>query len=55
MNPVNQLSFAISDRINNVEVGPKHVPLAVLGEFQKDVSDFLRGSTRDVDPMDVLI
>ena len=34
MNPINELRFAVSDRINDVEVGPKHVPLALLGEFQ---------------------
>jgi hypothetical protein len=55
MNPINQLRFAVSDLINNVEVGPTHVPLALLGEFQKDVSEFLKGSNRDVDPMAVQI
>ena len=55
MNPVNELRFAVSDRINNVEVGPKHVPLALLVEFQKEVSDFLKGSGRDIDPMQVQV
>lgn len=55
MNPINELRFAVSDRINDVEVGPKHVPLALLGEFQKDVSEFLKGSGRDVDPMQVQV
>lgn len=55
MNPINELRFAVSDRINDVEVGPKHVPLALLGEFQKDVSEFLKGTGRDVDPMQVLV
>jgi hypothetical protein len=55
MNPINELRFAVSDRINDVEVEPKHVPLALLGEFQKDVSDFLKGSSRDIDPMQVQI
>jgi predicted Zn-dependent protease with MMP-like domain len=55
MNPINELRFAVSDLINNVEVGPKHVPLALLGEFQKDVSEFLKGSGRDVDPMQVQV
>ena len=55
MNPINELRFAVSDRINDVEVGPKHVPLALLGEFQKDVSEFLKGSGRDVDPGQVLV
>lgn len=47
--------FAVSDRINDAEVGPKHVPLSLLGDFQKDVSEFLRGSARDVDPAEVLV
>lgn len=55
MKPINELRFAVSDRINDVEVGPKHVPLALLGEFQKDVSEFLKGSGRDVDPMQVQV
>lgn len=55
MNPINQLRFAVSDLINDVEVGPAHVPLALLGEFQKDVSEFLKGSSRDVDPMEVQV
>ena len=55
MNPINELRFAVSDRINDVEVGPKHIPLALLGEFQRDVSEFLKGSGRDVDPAQVLV
>lgn len=55
MKPINELRFAVSDRINDVEVGPKHVPLALLGEFQKDVSEFLKGAGRDVDPMQVQV
>lgn len=55
MNPINELRFAVSDRINDVEVGPAHVPLALLGEFQKDVSEFLKGAGRDVDPMQVQV
>ena len=55
MNPINELCFAVSDRINDVEVGPKHVPLALLGEFQKDVSEFLKGAGRDVGPMQVQV
>ncbi|MFZ3223721.1 MAG: hypothetical protein WA142_11580, partial [Rugosibacter sp.] len=55
MNPTNELRFAVNDRINDVEVGLKHVPLSLLGEFQKDVSEFLKGSGRDVDPAQVLI
>lgn len=55
MNPINQLRFAVNDRINDDDVSPSHVPLALLGEFQKEVSDFLRGSNRDVDPTKVLV
>lgn len=55
MKPLNELRFAVSDRINNVEIGPMCVPLSLLGDFQKDVSEFLRGSARDVDPSEVLV
>jgi len=54
MNP-NQLRFAVSDRINDSEVSPSHVSLALLGEFQRDVNDFLRGSHRDVDPNNIIV
>lgn len=43
------------DLINDVEVGPEHVPLGLLGEFQKDVVDFLRGASRDVDTAQVQV
>jgi hypothetical protein len=55
MNPINQLRFAVSDRIDDIDVSPSHVSLALLGDFQKDVSDFLKGSNRDVDPSEVLV
>ncbi|MFY0480686.1 hypothetical protein [Achromobacter marplatensis] len=55
MEPANHLRFAVRDRINGIDVGPKHVPLNLLGEFQKDVSDFLQGSTREVNPAEVLV
>ncbi len=55
MNPINQLRFAVSDRIDNIDVSPSHVSLALLGDFQKEVNDFLRGSSRDVDPSKVLV
>jgi hypothetical protein len=55
VNPIDQLRFSVRDLINEVEVGPKHVPLALLGEFQKDVAEFLKGSSRDVDPMQVQV
>ena len=55
MNPQNELRFSLSDRIDDWEIGPSCVPLALLGQFQADVSDFLKGSSRDVDPMQVAI
>jgi len=55
MNPTNQLRFAVNDRINDGEVSPSHVPLALLGEFQKDVNEFLKGASRDVDSAKVLV
>lgn len=55
MNPTNELRFSLSDRIDGAEIGPARVPLALLGQFQNDVSDFLKGSSRDVDPMQVQI
>lgn len=55
MNPINELRFAVSDRINDVAVEPKHVPLTLLGEFQKDVSEFLKGTGRDVDPAQIQV
>lgn len=53
MEPTDILRFSLNDRINDVEVGPAHVPLALLGEFQRDVSDFLRGSGKEIDPAEV--
>lgn len=55
MNAIDQLRFSIRDLIDGVEVGPSRVPLALLGEFQKDVSEFLRGASRDVDPSQVQV
>lgn len=55
MNKDNELRFAINDRIEDVELSPARVPLALLGEFQRDVSDFLKGSSRDVDTTHVLV
>lgn len=55
MNATNELSFAINDRIKDAQLSPARVPLALLGEFQKDVKDFLVGAGRDVDPTQVEI
>jgi hypothetical protein len=55
MEPRNLLRFSVADRINDVEVGPEYVPLSLLGDFQEDVSEFLRGSARDVDVSEVMV
>ena len=55
MNPINQLRFAVNDRIDNIDVSPSHVSLALLGDFQKDVNEFLKGSNHDVDPSKILV
>lgn len=55
MNASNELSFAINDRIQDAELSPARVPLALLGEFQKDVKEFLVGTEREVDPTQVQI
>lgn len=55
MKAYSTLRFVLRDRVNNTDVGPKHVPMKLLGEFQQSVSDFLRGSTRDVDLADVIV
>ena len=55
MQPADILRFALNDRIQDAEVGPKHVPLALLGHFQKDVGEFLAGSGKDIDPNQVMI
>ena len=51
----NVLKLAVSDKIDDVEIGPSYVPLGLLGEFQKDVSDFLRGASKDVDSKRVIV
>ena len=55
MKPINQLRFAVNDRIDNIDVKPSHISLSLLGEFHKDVADFLKGSSRDVEPSDVMV
>jgi hypothetical protein len=55
MSPVNQLRFSVNDRIDNIDVNPARIPLSLLGEFQKEVADFLKGSSRDIDPSKVMI
>ena len=55
MQPANALRFALNDRIQDAEVGPAHVPLALLGHFQKDVGEFLVGSGKDIDPNEVIV
>lgn len=55
MDTFDALRFAVSDRINDAEVGLAHVPLALLGEFQKDVAEFLKGSGKELDPGQVIV
>jgi hypothetical protein len=55
MNPINQLIFSVDDHIKSGKISPSNVPLALLGEFQRDVSDFLKGSNRDVDLNEVVV
>lgn len=55
METFDALRFAVSDRINGAEVGPAHVPLALLGEFQKDVAEFLKGSGKEIDSGQIMV
>jgi hypothetical protein len=55
MQPANTLRFALNDRIEDAEVGPAHVPLALLGQFQNDVGEFLAGSGKDVNLNQVMV
>lgn len=55
METKNTLKLAVSDKADDLEIGPAHVPLSLLGEFQQQVSDFLKGSSRDVDPSKVMV
>ncbi|MGA0588809.1 hypothetical protein ACO2Q2_17040 [Dyella sp. KRB-257] len=55
MQPADTLRFALNDRIQDAEVAPTHVPLALLGQFQKDVGEFLAGSGKDIGPNQVMI
>lgn len=55
MDARNTLKFAVSDKVDDQDVGPDRVPLALLGEFQKDVTEFLRGDNKEVDPNQVMV
>lgn len=55
MSTNNEIRFALSDLIDGVEVTPAHLPLSLLGEFQKDVSEFLRGSARELDANQIIV
>lgn len=55
MNKTDQLRFAVNDRIDDMDVSPSHVSLALLGEFPKDVSDFLKGSNTEIDPKKIAV
>lgn len=49
MNAFNELRFAINDRINDVDISLSNISLPLLGEFQMDVAEFLKGSNREID------
>jgi hypothetical protein len=51
----NELLFTVTDRIDDTEIGPRSIPLNLLGEFQKEVKDFLTGTTHDIDPKEVTV
>jgi len=55
MESIGTLRFALNDRIDDVEIGLAHVPLGLLGEFHKDVTEFLKGSNKDVDPNKLMV
>lgn len=55
MIPIDKLRLSINDRIDNNEVSPSHVSLALLGEFQKDVSEFIKGSNNNIDSSKIII
>jgi hypothetical protein len=55
MQPANTLRFTLSDRIDDTEVRPAHVPLPLLGKFQNDVGEFLAGSDKDVNLNQVMV
>lgn len=50
-----QLTFAVDDLIDGIEVSPDHVPLSLLGDFQEEVSNFLRGTKREVDTSKLIV
>ncbi|WP_236478136.1 hypothetical protein, partial [Escherichia coli] len=50
-----QLTFAVDDLIDGIEVSPDHVPLYLLGDFQEEVSNFLRGTKREVDTSKLIV
>lgn len=55
MEPVDKLRFSVSDRVNGAEISPNRVPLSLLDSFPKEVNDFLKGTTKDVDPSELLV
>lgn len=50
-----QLTLAVDDLVDGVEVSPEHVSLSLLGDFQEEVAEFLRGSRREVDSSRVTV
>lgn len=55
MQPADTLRFILDDRIDDAKVAPSRVPLGLLKQFQKDVTEFLAGSNREVDPNQAMV
>ena len=49
MQPADTLRFILDDRIDDAKVVPSRVPLGLLSQFQKDVIEFLAGSSTEID------
>ncbi len=49
MSASDTLRFALNDRINDAPIGLSRVPLRLLGQFQGEVEEFLKGSTKEID------
>jgi len=55
MDTTDTLRFALNDHIDDVPISPSRVPLHLLGQFQSEVEEFLKGSNKDVDTSQVLV
>jgi hypothetical protein len=52
MKPADTLRFASNTHLGNAEIRPSRLTPALLAGFQKDESEFLRGSSKEVDQED---